>query len=203
MIRHAETAHNAAGRLSTAAPGGPLSKLGREQAEMLAETLAATPLEAIYASPLIRAQQTAEAIARRQGLGVVLRDDLAEISTGELDGRTDREAFEVLNRALDAWCRGEYKARIGRDGDLGTAVCERFRHLVAEVAGRHPGGPVALVSHGGLLQVGVSSLAENLPPGFALGRFIGNAGLIELEAAGGTVQCAAWEGVSPTDLIER
>jgi broad specificity phosphatase PhoE len=202
LIRHGETAHNADGRLSTAAPGGPLTELGREQAERLAEELAATSLEAVYTSPLVRARQTAEAIARRQGLAVTVHDDLAEISTGELDGRIDKEAFDTLNRALDAWCQCEFAVRIGRDGDLGTEVCERFGRLIGEVAGRHPGGPIALVSHGGLLQVGAPWLAENLPPGFALRRSIRNTGIVELEAVAGRVECVAWEGWNPADLVE-
>src|SRR6476469_1059455 len=202
MIRHGETAHNADGRLSTAAPGGPLTDLGLEQAERLAETLATTPLEAVYTSPLIRTRQNAAAIARRQGLSAIPRADLAEISTGELDGRADDEAFDVLNRALDAWCQCEYEVRIGRDGDLGTDVCRRFGELVEEVARRHPLRPVALVSHGGLLQVGVSSLAENLPPGFALRRFIRNTGIVELECVGGRVRCLSWEGAEPATLVK-
>lgn len=201
MIRHGETAHNADGRLSTAAPGGPLSELGVEQAELLAERLSTSPLEAIYTSPLIRARQTADAIARQQGLDARLCEDLAEISTGELDGRSDDEAFEVLNQALDAWCRCEYAARIGRDGELGTEVCERFGRLIEEIAGRHRYRPVALVSHGGLLQVGVSWLAANLPPGFALRRFIRNTGVIELEVVAGKVRCVSWEGVKPDELM--
>jgi probable phosphoglycerate mutase len=202
MIRHGETAHNADGRLSTAAPGGPLTDLGLEQAERLADTLATTPLEAVYTSPLVRARQTAEAIAHRHGLSAIPRADLAEISTGELDGRADSEAFDALNRALDAWCQREYEVRIGRDGDVGTEVCRRFGKLIEETAEQHPLRPIALVSHGGLLQVGVSWLAENLPPGFALRRFIRNTGVVELEAVDGKVRCVSWEGAEPATLVK-
>lgn len=203
LVRHGETASNAGGRLSTAAPGGPLSARGVEQAALMAERLADAGLEAIYSSPLIRARQTATAIARRCELEAVVVEDLAEISTGELDGRADDEAFDTLNLTLDAWCKAEYASRIGRDGEVGTAVCERFAGVVAEVSARHQGGVVALVSHGGLLQVGASSLCENLPPGFALRRFIANTGVVELEVAEGAVRCVSWEGADPRDLIEK
>lgn len=201
MVRHGETAHNAGGCLSTAAPGGPLNERGLAQAEALAARLAEVPLEAVYASPLLRASQTATLIAAPHGLRPRCHDDLAEIEAGELEGRTDEEAFAVLNRALDAWCRGEYKARIGRDGDSGEKVCERFGRVVAEVSARHPCGLVALVSHGGLLQVGVSWLAENLPAGFALRRFVGNTGIVELEVDAGKTRCLSWEGVRPDELM--
>jgi probable phosphoglycerate mutase len=202
LIRHGETAHNADGRLSTAAPGGPLSEKGVEQAAQIAARLSSASLEAIYTSPLIRARQTAEAIAARAGLTAVVVDELAEISTGELDGRADEEAFDSLNLALDAWCQCDYTVRIGRDGEVGTVVCERFARVVEETVERHPRGTVALVSHGGLLQIGASSLCENLPPGFALRRFIGNTGVVELEAVGGKAWCVAWEETDPRELCE-
>jgi broad specificity phosphatase PhoE len=203
LVRHGETAQNAGGRLSTAAPGGPLTRRGVAQAEALAARLAEIPLAAVYTSPLLRARQTARSIAAPHRLRPRSRDDLAEISAGELEGRADERAFAVLNRALDAWCRGEYGPRIGRDGDAGEEVCERFGRLVAEVSARHPRLPVALVSHGGLLQVGVSWLAENLPPGFALRRFIGNAGVVELEVSADGTRCLSWEGVRPAELMAR
>jgi broad specificity phosphatase PhoE len=201
LIRHGETAHNGGGRLSTAAPGGPLTELGRDQAERLAESLAATRLEGVYTSPLVRARQTAEAIARRQGLEPLIRIELAEISTGELDGRSDPEAFAALNQALDAWCRGEYAVRIGDDGDLGSDVCDRFGRLVEEIAALHPSGTTALVSHGGLILAGSSWLAANLPPGFAVRRFVANTGIVELEVNGREVRCVSWDGMKTADPI--
>jgi probable phosphoglycerate mutase len=202
LVRHGETAHNAGGRLSTAAPGGPLSRLGAAQAARIAERLASASLEAVYTSPLTRARQTAEAIAERAGLEPVVVDELAEISVGELDGRDDREAFDALNLALDAWCRGDRTVRIGCGGEVGTAVCERFARAVEEIVARHPGGAVALVSHGGLLQAGVPSLCGNLPPGFAVRRFIRNTGVVEIEALDGRVRCLSWEGADPRELLE-
>lgn len=202
LIRHGETAHNANGRLSTAAPGGGLSERGRGQVEALAAELAGAPLEAVYASPLLRARQTAERIAARHGLPVVCLDDLAEIGVGELDGRSDEDAFAVLNHALDSWCRGDYAVRVGRDGELGSAVRDRFARLVEWVAARHPRGPVALVGHGGLLQVGVACCSENLPAGFAVGRLLRNCGLIELQATAGAMRCVSWDGSNPDDLLE-
>jgi broad specificity phosphatase PhoE len=203
LVRHGETAENVGGRLSTAAPGGPLSELGARQAALVAASLAARDPDAIYTSPLLRARQTADVIAARCSLVPTVVDDLAEIAVGGLDGRDDPAAFDTLNSALDAWCRADFTARIGDDGEAGEAVRERFAGVVAEIARSHPGGTVVLVSHGGLLMVGAAAVCAELPPGFAVRRFMKNTGVVELEADAGKVRCVSWEGATPHELIEQ
>jgi broad specificity phosphatase PhoE len=61
-------------------PGFPLAAAGLEQAERLGKLLAPAPVSAVYASPLERAMQTAEALARPHGLGVVPDERLIEWS---------------------------------------------------------------------------------------------------------------------------
>ena len=71
----------------------PLSPVGFEQAEALRRFFSAIPLEAVYASPLLRARQTAEAMAN--GLRPVhILDDLIELDGGEWDGLTFDELRE-------------------------------------------------------------------------------------------------------------
>lgn len=68
----------------------PLSRAGLEQAAMLARIFRAMPLEAVYASPLLRARQTAEQIAGGDRPLYVL-EDLIELCGGEWDGLTFSE----------------------------------------------------------------------------------------------------------------
>jgi probable phosphoglycerate mutase len=87
LIRHGHTArigHSLAGRL----PGVELSDQGRAEAERLAVRLRDARVSAIYSSPLERAMQTAEPLARSLGLRVVPRPRLTEIDFGEWTGRT-------------------------------------------------------------------------------------------------------------------
>ncbi|PTT82881.1 histidine phosphatase family protein, partial [Pelomonas sp. HMWF004] len=67
LVRHGETAWNRATRIQ-GHTDIPLSELGLAQAQRLAGALADEPFSAIYASDLSRARQTAEALARPQGL---------------------------------------------------------------------------------------------------------------------------------------
>ncbi len=88
LARHGETAENKERRFQGQLDV-PLNETGREQARALAETAAseATPLVALYASPLIRARETAEIVGGRLGLEPRLDERLMEVDVGEWQGR--------------------------------------------------------------------------------------------------------------------
>jgi broad specificity phosphatase PhoE len=85
LIRHGETMYNQErriqGRLDI-----PLNENGKEQARLLAEWMRTRPVDAVYASDLKRAVETAEAIARVHGLTVNPLQGLRERSFGEGEG---------------------------------------------------------------------------------------------------------------------
>jgi probable phosphoglycerate mutase len=86
LLRHAVTEHTGA-RLSGWMPGLHLSAAGREQAEALALRLAPVPVDAVYASPLERCQETAAAVADAKGLKVATVEELGEVRYGDWTGR--------------------------------------------------------------------------------------------------------------------
>ena len=77
LVRYGETDWNAVGRLQ-GHTDRPLSDYGREQARRLADELAEEEFEAIYASDLARARETAEIVGVQLQLPVVLDPDLRE-----------------------------------------------------------------------------------------------------------------------------
>jgi probable phosphoglycerate mutase len=86
LIRHGDNdriGKSLAGRL----PGVHLNEKGQAQAQALADGLAAMKLTAVYASPLERAQETAEPLARSHGLPVQILPELMEIDFGEWEGQ--------------------------------------------------------------------------------------------------------------------
>ena len=99
LIRHAETDGNKThyvGRQDL-----PLNTAGRLQAAALAHALAAEPIDCILAGPLIRARDTAAAIADPRGLAVDIRDGLIEVDYGELQGTLKGEKpFKLRKRHL-------------------------------------------------------------------------------------------------------
>jgi probable phosphomutase (TIGR03848 family) len=94
LIRHAENDARKT-RLVGRMPGIHLNEQGREQAEKLATRLAKEPIQAIYASPLERAVETAQPLANALNLPVKLTPAVIEIDYGQWQGRT----YKQLKRA--------------------------------------------------------------------------------------------------------
>ena len=85
LVRHGETVWNAEGRLCGSSDI-PLSPIGQQQAQRLAQRLRSVPLAAIYSSPLRRTRQTAETIAALHNLPVHPVPELSEIDYGDWEG---------------------------------------------------------------------------------------------------------------------
>ena len=134
LVRHGETDWNAVGRLQ-GHTDRPLSDFGRRQARELAEELADEPLDAIYASDLARARETAEIAGERLDLPVVLDPDLREKNWGSWEGLTpvERDRVEFVGESTD-----DHQ--------------ERTLRALRRIAERHPGGRVLVVTHGGSMR---------------------------------------------------
>lgn len=105
LIRHGATDNNCADppRLQGRRTDPELSNAGLEQARRAGQFLADLPLNAVYASPLVRARQTARAIAKPHGLAVELVEEIIEVDVGDWEGRaweeiekTDPEAYRAF-----------------------------------------------------------------------------------------------------------
>lgn len=142
-MRHGQSEWNASGRWQGRADPG-LTNLGRLQARWAADALG-TP-DAVVASDLLRATETALVIAQALGVGPVLTDPrLQERDVGEWTGLTRAEIDERWPGALDAW-----RTPPGFEHD--AEVVLRVRPALVEVAAEHPGGMVLVVTHGGVIR---------------------------------------------------
>jgi len=87
LIRHGENEYSQKGRLPGQLPGIHLNEHGREQAAQLAESLGKAPIKAVYASPLERAVETAEPLAKALKLDLELRPGLMDGNIGKWSGK--------------------------------------------------------------------------------------------------------------------
>ena len=87
LVRHGATDWNQQRRVQGLSNLG-LNETGKRQAEALAQALRNERVDAIYTSPLRRAQETARAISRFHQVEVVTLDGLKELDVGEIDGMT-------------------------------------------------------------------------------------------------------------------
>lgn len=114
--RHGQNEANLSRQFSYLRLDLDLTTVGRAQAERLAGALAERLRElprppALFASPLRRAQQTAAIVAKQMGGDVGILDELREVNVGDLDGRSDSEAWKIYESVLDDWRRGDHDRR--------------------------------------------------------------------------------------------
>ncbi len=88
LIRHGHNDFLGKRKLAGRMPNVHLSSEGCRQAEALGRKLSSVKFEAIYASPLERAVETAEPLARDQGLDILIREGLIEIGYGSWQGQS-------------------------------------------------------------------------------------------------------------------
>lgn len=151
LIRHGETAWNAEHRIQGQLDI-PMSPLGMLQAARLAECLSSEPVDAVYSSELSRAWLTAAPLAARLGLDVIAEPRLRERSFGVFEGLTLDEIAARHPAEFAQW-RARDLAWRPEGGESGQQLIERVLSAVADIVARHCGRTVALVSHGGVLDV--------------------------------------------------
>ena len=143
LARHAVTAQTGP-LLSGRAPGIDLSDHGREQAEALGARLAGLPVAAVYASPIERTMQTAEAVARRHELAVRTLDGVIEADYGEWTGGklADLAKTDLWKTVQRAPSRAQFP-----NGESLAEMQARMVAALEDVVGRHTGELVIVVSH--------------------------------------------------------
>ena len=132
LVRHGETVDNAR-QIMQGQTQGELNEKGRVQAQQVAERLAGEPLDAIVASDLHRAIQTAEIIAAPHGMMVQTTALLRERDWGSFTGRFIPEL------------RGEVWPD---DIESEEALLERARQFLIYITATYPGKRVVAVGHG-------------------------------------------------------
>ena len=148
-IRHGQTAWNAAQRLQGHADT-PLDDTGVWQARQMALALATEGVNVIYSSDLLRAHQTALALALTTGAAVHTDAALRERHFGYLEGCTYSEIDQHWPRDAHSWRKRDVLANPG-GGESLLQFSNRCVGRALQLAARHPGAVVALVAHGGVL----------------------------------------------------
>jgi probable phosphoglycerate mutase len=148
-IRHGETAWNVDTRMQGQLDV-PLNDTGRWQATRLANAVAGEGIDAVYASDLLRAYDTARAVAEATGHDIVTDTGLRERHFGAFQGFTWKEIEERWPQESELWRK--------RDIDFAPSGGESLRQFYARsiatatrLAAAHPGQTIALVAHGGVM----------------------------------------------------
>jgi len=187
LIRHGRTASNTAYLLDTGYPGAPLDDVGLEQAEALVGRLAGEPLDAIMASDLTRARQTAAPLAAARGLEVIAHPGVREIYAGDADMGVE---YLPYVQTIQSWVT-DPAARIP-GGESGAEFIARYDGAIAELAAAGH-STVAVVSHGAALRTWLGARVPGLrPEDLGPGAFA-NTAYVVLDDAAGEWRVERWD----------
>jgi broad specificity phosphatase PhoE len=128
----------------------PLTAKGREQAAALAETLSRYDIVACYASPLLRAVDTARTILRDRAISLTIDDRLREFDFGSWEGLRYAE-IEARWPALARDWLGDPTAVAIPGGERFSSLRERVHSFLRERAAAPANRDVLVVAHGGAL----------------------------------------------------
>jgi broad specificity phosphatase PhoE len=144
FIRHAQSAANAAGVIDTSVPGPDITPFGSGQAADAANQLSVNAYDGIYASTLVRTQETAAPLSQALDEPVTVLPGLREIEAGQNEGLPEATAPRFPAPAV--WLHGDRSARIPGSVN-GYEFRSRFSDAVKAIYDSGETNPVAF-SHG-------------------------------------------------------
>lgn len=146
LVRHGETSWNKERRMQGGFSDIGLNERGKQQAACLGRALKNEEIVAIYASPLSRALDTAQAIAGRHQVQVRVDDDLREIDAGDLDGLSLDELGVKYSDFWQEWRRGTGTFRMPGGESLGE-LQDRAWRAIERIRQGTTQGTVVVVAH--------------------------------------------------------
>ena len=189
LIRHGETQMNRELRFQGQVDVA-LNAVGLEQARRLAARLLGEPADALYASDLQRAVQTAQPIAESLSLAPVAEPGLREQAFGDVDGMRVDDIQLQHPDAWAGWLRFEQDFCMpGGEStrDFHCRVMEALHRLVAA----HPQQKLVVVTHGGVLDM-IYRTARSLGLDGPRQSEIPNAGLNRIRVRDGGIEILDW-----------
>ncbi|SDN97167.1 histidine phosphatase family protein [Geodermatophilus sp. DSM 45219] len=184
LVRHGEVVHadpeHPHPLLEDGQGDPPLSALGRAQAEAVGRRLRAAGLDAVYVTTLRRTLETAQPLIDVTGIRPRVEPDLRELHLGEWE---DGLVLQRLAQGDPVAARvvAEQRWDLIPGAEPAAALAVRVRAALQRIAAAHPGGRVAVFTHGGVIAQALALATEAPPFAFLSSR---NSSLSQLALAG-------------------
>jgi broad specificity phosphatase PhoE len=159
FVRHAQSAANAAGVIDTSVPGPEISQRGWCQATVVVGQLVPNHYDGIYASTMIRTQETATPTAQALDEPIDVLPGLREIEAGQYEGSSEADVPNTYFAAPRQWLKGDRSARIPGSVN-GNEFEARFNEAVQHIYDSGNLNPVAF-SHSAAIQFWVLMNVRN------------------------------------------
>ena len=182
FVRHGQSMANLSDRLQGWGDS-PLSPEGEREAALLGQYMKTVPFQALYASPLRRAMQTAGAITAATGVPPLPRPGLKEMRIGSLEGLTIPEVEARWPGLMGRWMSGNPSVRLP-GGESLAAFYARITRALEAVLSRHEGSDnrIVIVAHGGAINAMFTYLRDGKVNSWVQG--VGNCSVTELVLTG-------------------
>jgi 2,3-bisphosphoglycerate-dependent phosphoglycerate mutase len=189
LLRHGETDWNRELRFQGHVDVG-LNDIGLEQARRLARRLAGEIAHRLYASDLLRAQQTAQPVSGLMSLPTVSDAALREQSFGTVDGMSVDDIKAQHPQAWEGWLRF-HEDYCMPEGESTRQFHARVMDAVHRLIAAHPAQTLVVVTHGGVLDM-IYRTARSLGLNGPRQSDIPNAGLNRVRVHDGRIEILAW-----------
>ena len=179
-------------------PGPGLTPLGEKQAQKAADALRGNDFDGIFASTMVRTQQTAAPLARDLGEQVEVLPGLREVEAGVFEGHPEADAASTFFLAPAMWLDGNRNARIPGSID-GNEFNDRFTAAVQRIYDSGDKNPVAF-AHGGSIMLWTMLNVRNPNDGLLQAHPLPNTGRVVIKGNpinGWTL--VDWDGLSQTE----
>ena len=186
LVRHGQTDNNIIDCFNGTRSNQPLNETGMKMAQALTTAFADVKLDAIYASPLLRAYQTAEGVRGERDMEIVTDPDLMEMPFGAWDGLTYKQAKARDPKLVKMWRHDFAHFRAPGEQETPGDVATRMFRSILRIVRAHRGGTVAIATHGLALHVWLARVLRLPVDRYRLycGMYNAGYGVIEIEDDG-------------------
>lgn len=196
FVRHGESEANLRQEFSNRGTGHGLTAWGRRQVETLAERLQRLDVIGLFASPLLRAVETAEVLSQAFGVPYEVTDALREYDCGILEGKSDQASWKLYNTVLQDWFQHRRWERKIEGGESFLDIRARFVPFVERLLRTHEDHPgdLVLIGHGGVYRCMLPLLLTNVDFDFdfVLAHPLGYSSYVVAEAGPAGMGCSVW-----------
>lgn len=198
FVRHGESEANILRVISNRGYRYGLTARGQQQAGILAQHLKHVPISNIFSSPLRRAVETADILARVLGRSYHLTDALCEYDCGILENTSDDESWRLYHDIAADWILHKHWHRKPDQGESFIDIRNRFLPFIAHLTqdGIGTDSHLVLIGHGGLFRLMLPLVLTNIDQQFVHAHGIAHTTCIIVELYPEGLRCVQWGQVS-------
>jgi broad specificity phosphatase PhoE len=193
--RHGESEANIGKIFSNKGFKHPLTANGVSQALKLADLLHNKNITRILSSPILRAIQTASIITNKLNIhSFEVFENLREYDVGDLEGKSDNNSWNLYFENETQWENIEKRHNKLPNGESFIEIQNRFNDFVTKLFENQfsENENILIITHGGLLKIGLPSICNNIDYAFTCNNPINNCELIICNNMNNKMKCLIW-----------